>query len=105
MRKMILGLTLVMCMGVGGCRALSGFNAKLPIIPMPIVNIFSVGLGKWIGGGVFNIYTGNGHYDGKRRWDDFTKNWQEIQNFFDIHFWNYDIRDPYLGVPFFGDPN
>ena len=53
---------------------------------------------------VFNIYTGNGHYDGETRWNNFTANWQQIQNFVDIHVWNYDIRDPYVGAPYFGDP-
>jgi hypothetical protein len=103
---MILGLSLTLVLGIGGCRTLAGFNTKLPIIPMPAVNILSgfPTLGSWIDGGVFNIYTGNGHYDGKRRWDDFTANWQQIQNFFSIHFWNYDVRDPFAGAPYFGDP-
>ena len=89
MRKIILGLVLTTVLSVGGCRAVYGFLWKIP---------------KWIDGAIFNVYTGNGHYDGYARWDNFTKNIQEIQNFADIYFFNYDIRDPYVNAPFFGDP-
>jgi len=90
MRKYIAisALTLVFC--VGGCRSVNNAVWQVP---------------KWVDGDVMNVYTGNGHYDGKKRWDNFTRNYQKIWNFVDIYFWNYDIRDPYLGTPFFGDPN
>ncbi len=90
MRKYIVisALTLLFC--VGGCRSVNNAAWKVP---------------KWVDGKVLNTYTGNGHYDGKKRWDNFTRNYQKIWNFVDIYFFNYDIRDPYLGTPFFGDPN
>jgi hypothetical protein len=91
MRKLTLAfavLTLV-CV-IGGCRSVSGALWKIP---------------EWIGGKVLNVYTGNGHYDGKARWDNYTNNHQQVQNFVDIYFFNYDIRDPYVGTPFFGDPH
>ena len=97
MRKIVLSVALVSLLTLGGCRAIWGGFMYIP-------NPTSLGLGKWIDGGVLNIYTGNGHYDGKARWDNFTKNWQQIQNVMDIHFFNYDIRDPYVNAPFFGDP-
>ena len=76
------------------------FGTRFPGTSAPFV----LGLGKWLDGAILNIYTGNGHYDGKTRWDNFTANWQQVQNFVDIYAWNYDIRDPYVGAPFFGDP-
>ncbi len=89
MRKFILSAALVGLLVVGGCRSLYGAAWKAP---------------KWVSGNVLNIYTGNGHYDGKQRWDNFTRNLQQIQNVADIHFLNYDVRDPYVNAPFFGDP-
>ena len=89
MRKTILALALVSLLSFGGCRAV---NYGLWHVP------------KWIEGGILNVYTGNGHYDGKARWDNFTKNYQQIWNVIDIHFFNYDIRDPFVNAPFFGDP-
>jgi len=90
MRKTVLGLLFCLFLTIGGCRAVYG---KLWAAP------------KWVGGKVLNIYTGNGHYDGKARWDNFTRNLQQIQNFVDIYGFNYDIRDPYVNAPFFGDPH
>ena len=89
MRKTILGLALVTLLSIGGCRAISYGLWKIP---------------EWIEGKILNVYTGNGHYDGKARWDNFTKNYQQIWNVIDIYFFNYDIRDPYVDAPFFGDP-
>ena len=100
MRKTILIVALMALVSFGGCRAIWGGVTKIPLIGAPFV----LGLGEWIDGAVLDIYTGNGHYDGKARWDNFTANWQQVQNFVDIHVWNYDIRDPYVGAPFFGDP-
>ena len=101
MRKMIACLVLVLVVSVGGCRWVhSILGTDFPLTSAPFV----LGLGEWVDGAVFNIYTGNGHYDGKARWNNFTANWQQIQNFADIHIWNYDIRDPYVGAPYFGDP-
>ena len=31
--------------------------------------------------------------------------WNQITNVIDIHLWNYDIRDPFVDAPFFGDPH
>ena len=90
MRKFILGAALITLLTLGGCRGISGAVWRVP---------------KWINGKVLNMYTGNGHYDGKARWDNFTRNLQSIENFVDIHFFNYDIRDPYVNAPFFGDPH
>ena len=100
MRKTILVVALMALVSFGGCRGIWGIGAKIPVISAPFV----FGLGEWVDGSVFNIYTGNGHYDGEARWNNFTANWQQIQNFVDIHVWNYDIRDPYVGAPYFGDP-
>ncbi len=99
MRKTILVVALVALVSFGGCRGIWGIGTKTPVLAP-----FVLGLGEWIDGAVFDIYTGNGNYDGKARWDNFTQNWQQIQNFVDIHVWNYDIRDPYVGAPYFGDP-
>ena len=102
MRKMISCLVLVMVVTVGGCRWVHSFlGTDVPVTSLPFV----LGLGEWVDGAVFNIYTGNGHYDGAARWNNFTANWQQVQNFADIYLWNYDIRDPYVGAPFFGDPH
>jgi hypothetical protein len=90
MRKVIVSLALITLLTAGGCRWVSYGLWHIP---------------KWIEGGVLNVYTGNGHYDGKMRWDNFTQNYQKIQNVIDIYFFNYDIRDPWLGAPFFGDPH
>lgn len=100
MRKMIIGLALAVILSTSGCRWVAHGLSFIPGWPP----VGSLGLGKWIDGGVFNIYTGNGHYDGKTRWDNFTSNWQRVQNVADIYFFNYDIKDPYVGAPFFGDP-
>lgn len=89
MRRLIVVLALASLTLLGGCRSLYGAAWKAP---------------KWVDGAVLNVYTGNGHYDGKARWDNFTRNWQSIWNVIDIHFFNYDIRDPYVNAPFFGDP-
>ncbi len=89
MRKSILSAALITLVFLGGCRGIYGAAWKVP---------------KFVDGKVLNIYTGNGHYDGKQRWDNFTRNLQQIQNFADIHFLNYDVRDPYVNAPFFGDP-
>ena len=98
MRKLILGLALSALLLGGGCRAIYGTAGKL--LPMP----HWLSSSKWVDKHVLNIYTDNGHYDGRARWDNFTRQWQQIQNFASIHFFNYDIRDPYLNAPFFGDP-
>ena len=90
MRKYILGLALCAALTVGGCKYMSYGLWHIP---------------KWIEGGILNVYTGNGHYDGAMRWDQFTRNYQKIWNFIDIYFFDYDITDPYLGAPFFGDPD
>lgn len=89
MRKFIVVLALASLLSFGGCRAIYGGIWQGP---------------KWLSGKVLNVYTGNGHYDGKKRWDNFAQNWQRIWNFIDVHIMDYDIRDPYLGAPFFGDP-
>ena len=89
MRKMIAALAITTLLTVVGCRTVSWALWHVP---------------EWISGKVLNVYTGNGHYDGKARWDNFTKNFQQITNVIDIHFFNYDIRDPYVNAPFFGDP-
>ena len=90
MRKIFAGLILCTLVCVGGCRGIYGALWQGP---------------KWVNGKILNMYTGNGHYDGKARWDNFTKNMQKVENFVDIHFLNYDIRDPYVNAPFFGDPH
>ena len=90
MRKTILGLALLTVLTIGGCRYVSYGLWHIP---------------KWIEGGILNVYTENGHYDGFTRWDNFTRNYQKAWNFIDIYFFDYDIRDPYLGTPFFGDPS
>ena len=89
MRKLILGLILGTLVCVGGCRSIYGAVWSVP---------------KWVDGTVLNVHTGNGHYDGKARWDNLMKNYQQIWNFIDIYGFNYDIRDPYVDAPFFGDP-
>ncbi len=89
MRKFIAVTVLCSLFMVGGCRGIYSTMWQGP---------------KWIDGKVLNMYTGNGHYNGKQRWDNFTRNIQMIQNFADIHLFNYDIRDPYVNSPFFGDP-
>ena len=89
MRKFILCLAIGAFLTVGGCRSIYGTVWKGP---------------KWVAGKVLNVYTGNGHYDGKARWDNFTKNYQQIWNFVDIYGFNYDIRDPFVDAPYFVDP-
>ena len=89
MRKLIVGLVLCSLVTLGGCRWVSYGLWWIP---------------KAIDGAVLNVYTGNGHYDGFARWDNFTRNYQQIWNFLDIYAFNYDIRDPYATAPFFGDP-
>lgn len=101
MRKIIIGLALVTLLTLVGCRSIYGALTHLPLLSVPG---YTIG-GKWIDGKVLSIYTDNGRYDGKARWDNFTANLQRVQNFVDIHFFNYDIRDPYVGAPFFGDPH
>ena len=90
MRKAILTLAVCGLLSLGGCRTVSGALWQIP---------------TWIDGKVLNVYTGNGHYDGKARWDNFTVEWQKMWNVVDIYFFNYDITDPYVGAPFFGDPH
>jgi len=90
MRKIIAGLALCTLLGIGGCRGI--YNAAW-------------GVPRWVNGKVLNMYTGNGHYDGTARWNNFTRNMQQVENFADIYFFNYDIRDPYVDSPFFGDPH
>ena len=90
MRKLVLGLALTGLLALPACRS---------------INAFLWNIGAWISGNVFNVYTGNGKYDGRMRWNNFTRNMQKVGNVIDIHFFNYDIRDPYLGAPFFGDPD
>lgn len=46
-----------------------------------------------------------GHYNGKARWNQFMQDSAKIWNVVDIYFFNYDITDPYVGAPFFGDPH
>ena len=89
MRKYIISLTLFAMVTVGGCKYIAGGLWYIP---------------KWIEGGILSVYTGNGHYDGYTRWAQFTRNYQKMWNFIDIYFFDYDITDPYLGAPFFGDP-
>jgi len=89
MRKVILGALLSCLLFMGGCRGIYNAVWHVP---------------KWVGGTVLNVYTGNGHYDGNARWDNFTRNYQQIWNFIDIHFFGYDIRDPFVDAPYFGDP-
>ncbi len=90
MRKAILTLVVCSMLTLGGCRTVSWALWKIP---------------EFIEGKIFNVYTGNGHYDGRMRWDNLTQGWQKITNVLDIYFFNYDVRDPYLGTPFFGDPH
>ena len=89
MRKLILGLALTSLLTLGGCRAISGALWTVP---------------NWIDNKVLQVHTGEGRYDGEKRWDNFGKNYAQIWNFVNIHFFNYDVRDPFLGAPFFGDP-
>ena len=90
MRKFAIGLILTLLVTTGGCRAVYGGIWKVP---------------EWVAGNVLNVYTGNGHYDGKARWNNFTRQYQQIWNFIDIYGFNYDITDPYATAPFFGDPH
>ena len=90
MRKFAIGLVLTLLVTSGGCRAIYGAIWQAP---------------KWVDGKVLNVYTGNGHYDGKARWDNFTRQYQQIWNVIDIYAFNYDITDPYASAPFFGDPH
>ncbi len=90
MRRLTVALALTALIVLGGCRGIYGAAWKPA---------------KWVEGKVFSVYTGNGHYDGKARWDNFTKNYQQIWNVIDIHLFNYDVRDPYVNAPFFGDPH
>ncbi len=90
MRKFILVIAITALTTLGGCRSVYSTIWKGP---------------KWVEGQGLNVYTGNGHYDGAKRWDNFTRNYQKIWNTIDIHFFGYDIRDPYLGAPYFGDAN
>lgn len=90
MRKALIGLVLCTLLVAGGCRTVSGALWQIP---------------KWFSGKVLNVYTGNGHYDGKLRWDNWAQNYQKVWNVVDIYFFNYDVTDPYLGAPFFGDPH
>jgi hypothetical protein len=46
-----------------------------------------------------------GSYNGKARWNQFMQDTAKIWNVVDIYFFNYDITDPYVGAPFFGDPH
>ena len=89
MRKFILGLALTGLLTIGGCRTVSTALWKVP---------------NWIDTQVLQVHTGEGRYDGGKHWDNFGKNYAQIWNFLNIHFLNYDVRDPYLGAPYFGDP-
>ena len=89
MRKLILVLMITVLLALPGCRAVYGAIWTIP---------------EWIGDKVLNVYTGNGHYDGKQRWNNFMRNYQQIWNVIDIYLFNYDVTDPSLGSPFFGDP-
>jgi len=90
MRKAILTLAICSMLTLGGCRSISWALWHVP---------------EFIEGKIFSVYTGNGRYDGALRWDNQTAAWQKIMNVVDIYFFNFDIRDPYLGAPFFGDPH
>jgi hypothetical protein len=46
-----------------------------------------------------------GKYNASQRWNQFTQDCAKIWNVVDIYFFNYDITDPYVGAPFFGDPH
>lgn len=89
MRKLILVLAIVTLVALPGCRGIYDAIWKVP---------------KWVGDEVLNVYTGNGHYDGGKRWDNFMRHYQQAWNVVDIYLFNYDITDPELGAPFFGDP-
>jgi len=70
MRKVMLGLGLIVLLGVGGCSIIPG-----------------------------------GKLNAKARWNQIMQDGAKIWNVVDIYFFNYDIRDPYVGAPFFGDPH
>jgi len=89
MRKYVLSLALFAILTIGGCKYIAGGLWYIP---------------KWIDGYILSVYTGNGHYNGFTRWAQFTRNYQKAWNFIDIYFFDYDLNDPYLGAPFFGDP-
>lgn len=89
MRKFIAALALGLLLSTGGCRTVYGTLWKGP---------------KWVADKAFNQYTGNPGWDGEVRWDNFTSHMQRIQNVVNIHLLNFDMRDPFLGAPFFGDP-
>jgi hypothetical protein len=46
-----------------------------------------------------------GSYNAGQRWDQHMQDFAKIWNVVDIYFFNYDITDPYVGAPFFGDPH
>lgn len=46
-----------------------------------------------------------GHYNLSARWNQFMQDTAKVWNVVDIYFFNYDITDPYVGAPFFGDPH
>ena len=46
-----------------------------------------------------------GHYNASARWHQFQQDVAKVWNVVDIYFFNYDITDPYVGAPFFGDPH
>ena len=50
-------------------------------------------------------YPDSGHYNNSARWRNWQKNWSSIWNTIDIYLFNYDVRDPYVDAPFFGDPH
>jgi hypothetical protein len=46
-----------------------------------------------------------GRYNASARWNQFMQDTAKIWNVVDIYFFNYDVTDPYVGAPFFGDPH
>jgi hypothetical protein len=46
-----------------------------------------------------------GKYNAKQRWNQHLQDASKVWNVVDIYFFNYDITDPYVGAPFFGDPH
>ena len=88
MRKFILAAALVSFVGLSGCRA-------------TLEGVW--GADRWVMGGKDSPYTQNGHFDGTMHYNQLRRNWQKVENVIDIYLLNYDIGDPYLGAPFFGD--
>ena len=59
---------------------------------------------KWVDYTLMGQYPDSGHYNNNARWRNWQKNWSSIWNVIDIYLFNYDVRDPYVDAPFFGDP-